>query len=158
MTPEDRDRLQFAKNLLENPGLAAKLTNITGMPFEKALEHLPARWTDNIQGITQKALKQALYIAVTNMGHNSRTLSSKKLHKLLVAASGGIGGALINSVFMDHFQNMARAFYYTEFRKKIWGENRCRAIFIFYIIIILTVRKEVIAHERQRVFKLKMDG
>jgi len=93
MTPEDRARLQFAKNLLENPSLAAKLTNIIGMPFEKALDHLPERWADNIQGITQKALKQALDIAVTTIGHNSRTSSSDRLHKLLVAASGGIGGA-----------------------------------------------------------------
>jgi len=33
MTLEDVARLQYAKDLLENPGLAAKLTNVVGMPF-----------------------------------------------------------------------------------------------------------------------------
>ena len=33
-----RKELQFAKNLLENPGMAAKITNYFGVPIEKGLE------------------------------------------------------------------------------------------------------------------------
>ena len=44
MTPEDISRLKHAIDLLENPGLAAKLTNVIGIPFEKAFDYLPAKW------------------------------------------------------------------------------------------------------------------
>ncbi len=34
MSPEDRAHLRYARDLLENPGLAAKLTSAVGMPFD----------------------------------------------------------------------------------------------------------------------------
>jgi len=93
MTPEDITRLQYAKDLLENPGLAAKLTNIVGMPFEKAFGYLPEKWASTIQTITHKSLQHALEAAVKTLAREDRKSSSDKLHKFLVAASGGIGGA-----------------------------------------------------------------
>ena len=72
MTPEDIRRLKYAKDLLENPGLAAKLTNIIGIPFEKAFEYLPAKWTGTIQTITQKSLRHALALCA----NVSETLST----------------------------------------------------------------------------------
>ena len=93
MTPEDISRLKHAKDLLENQGLAAKLTGVFGAPFEKALDHLPAKWTEAIQAIAGKSLRQALDVAVQTIGHDERKTSRDTLHKLLVAASGGIGGA-----------------------------------------------------------------
>jgi len=93
MTPEDIVRLQYAKDLLENPGLAAKLTNLVGMPFEKAFSYLPEKWTATIQTITQKSLQHALEAAVKTLAREDKKSSSDKLHKFLVAASGGIGGA-----------------------------------------------------------------
>ena len=38
---EDQEALRYAKALLENPGLAAKITGLIGMPIEKALQLLP---------------------------------------------------------------------------------------------------------------------
>ena len=93
MKQEDIGRLKYAKELLENPGLAAKLTNVVGMPFEKAFNYLPARWTETIQSITQKSLKHALDAAIKTIDHNHQKSSKDTLHKFLVAASGGIGGA-----------------------------------------------------------------
>ena len=93
MTQDDIDRLKYAKELLENPGLVAKLTNIIGMPFEKASAYLPAKWTGTIQTITQKSLTHALDAAIRTIDHNDNKLASNTLHKFLVAASGGIGGA-----------------------------------------------------------------
>ena len=93
MTPEDISRLKYAKDLLENPGLAAKLTNVIGIPFEKAFDYLPAKWTGTIQTITQNSLRQALDVAVKTIDHNDKKSSSDILHKFLVTASGGIGGA-----------------------------------------------------------------
>ena len=93
MTPDDIARLKYAKDLLENPGLAAKFTNVIGLPFEKAFAYLPAKWSDTIHTIAQKSLTHAVDVAVKTIHHNERKPSSNTLHKLLVAASGGIGGA-----------------------------------------------------------------
>jgi hypothetical protein len=93
MTPEDVNRLKYARDLLENSGLAAKLTNVIGMPFEKAFHYLPEKWTGVIQSITRKSLKHALDVAIKTINHNEKKSSSDMLHKFLVATSGGIGGA-----------------------------------------------------------------
>jgi len=37
-------QLSEAKRLLENPGLAVKLTNLVGKPIEKGFELLPDSW------------------------------------------------------------------------------------------------------------------
>jgi hypothetical protein len=93
ISEEDGKILRYARDLLENPGLAARLTNVVGMPFEKAFAYLPARWGKTIQDITQKSLRYALETAVRTMNPEDRTPSSDRLHKFFVAASGGIGGA-----------------------------------------------------------------
>ena len=93
ITSDDLERLKYARDLLENPGFAAKLVNIVGMPFEKAFGYLPVKWSDAIQSITQKSLTCALDVAVKTIDHNEKKTSRDTLHKVLVAASGGIGGA-----------------------------------------------------------------
>ncbi|MBW6461367.1 MAG: EcsC family protein [Bacteroidales bacterium] len=93
MTQEDITRLQYAKDLLENPGIVEKLTNVVGMPFEKAFDYLPDNWTAMIQTITHKSLHNALTVAVRTLTLKERKSSNDRLHKFLVAASGGIGGA-----------------------------------------------------------------
>ncbi|MBN2439221.1 MAG: EcsC family protein [Deltaproteobacteria bacterium] len=93
MTPEDIIRLKHAINLLENPGLAAKLTNVVGMPFEKAFDYLPEKWIDAIQTITRKSLRHALDVAVKTIDYGVKKKSGDTLHKVLVAASGATGGA-----------------------------------------------------------------
>lgn len=93
MQSEDYERLKYARGLLENPGLAARLSNMIGMPFEKAFEYLPAKWSDSIQTITRKSLWHALDIAVKTFDGHEKRLASNALHKVLVAASGGVGGA-----------------------------------------------------------------
>ena len=94
MTPEDIGRLKYAIELLENPGLAAKLTNVIGIPFEKAFDYLPAKWIGVIQVITQRSLRHALDVAVKTIESSEKKVSRDILHKFLVATSGGIGGAL----------------------------------------------------------------
>ncbi|NPU85871.1 MAG: EcsC family protein [Syntrophaceae bacterium] len=93
MTPEDSRRLRYAIDLLENPGLAARLTNVIGMPFEKAFDHLPPKWMGAIQAITRKSLSHALDVAVKTIDRGGRKASRDTLHKILAVASGGIGGA-----------------------------------------------------------------
>lgn len=89
---DDRKELQVAKNLLENPGLAAKVTSLIGIPIEKGFGLLPDNWNKNINEVTQTALLKASDIAIFTMKDIPGEASSNILHKLGVAISGGVGG------------------------------------------------------------------
>lgn len=89
---QDRRELQVAKNLLENPGVAAKVTNFIGTPIEKGLALLPASWHKNIGEVTQAALLKASQAAIFTMKDIPGEESSNIWHKLGVAVSGGVGG------------------------------------------------------------------
>ncbi len=91
-TELDTKQLQVAKRLLENPGLAARITNLVGMPIEKGLELLPDKWSQSISGITQAALMKAANAAIFTMKDIPGEESSNIWHKFGVAVSGGVGG------------------------------------------------------------------
>jgi len=93
LSKAELDELKRARDLLEHPGIAAKLSAIVGSPFEKGMKMLPKRWQKNVHGATEKALMKALDIAVRSLGAKRRGGSSDGLHKLAVATSGAIGGA-----------------------------------------------------------------
>lgn len=92
MTPEDLDDLRYAKSLLENPGLAARITNVVGTPIEKGLAMLPESAHAMIGKATQKALETALDMAVSTLEEQPQ-LASNWLHKTFVGISGAAGGA-----------------------------------------------------------------
>jgi len=94
MSPADVDALRFAKDLLENPGLAAKLTSVIGIPLEKAMAMMPERWSDAVAMATRKSLDTALHVALTTLDDKPRARSWERLHTLAVAATGAGGGAL----------------------------------------------------------------
>lgn len=89
---KDRKELQVAKNLLENPGVAAKVTHFIGTPVEKSLKLLPDDWNKNIGEVTQTALLKASDAAIFTMKDIPGEASSNIWHKLGVAVSGGVGG------------------------------------------------------------------
>ena len=89
---QDKKELQVAKHLLENPGVAAKVTNFIGSPIEKGLALLPDSWNKNIGEITQTALLKASQAAIFTMKDIPGEESSNLWHKLGVAVSGGVGG------------------------------------------------------------------
>jgi len=90
---KDLQDLRTAKSLLENPGLAMRLANLVGTPIEKGFKLLPQGWTDAVHSAARRALMRALDVAVASLGKRPRTMASEKLHKILVGASGGLGGA-----------------------------------------------------------------
>ena len=90
-TPELQD-LKKAKNLLENPGLAVKLSNVLGMPLEKALGNIPDKWSQKVEEIIQTALKKAVNAAASSLKAEPGKTSSNNWHKLSVAVTGGLGG------------------------------------------------------------------
>ena len=93
LSPEDREALRYAKALLENPGLAARITNIIGMPVEKAFGLMPKAWSEVVARATRSSLETALHRALTTMDERPRARSWDLLHKLAVAATGAGGGA-----------------------------------------------------------------
>lgn len=92
ITPIHIKELQLAKNLLENPGLAMKITNIIGWPIEKGFEKLPSDWKDKVGEITQDALLKASEAAIFTLKDVPNEEPSNKWHKLTVALSGGVSG------------------------------------------------------------------
>jgi hypothetical protein len=92
VSDSDKKELKLAKSLLENPGMAIKITNMIGFPIEKGIEKLPVKWRDKIGTVTQKALLKASEAAIFTIKDVPGEESSNRWHKLGVAASGGIGG------------------------------------------------------------------
>ena len=68
LTKSDLAELARAKELLENPGLAAKLTGMLGAPIEKGMKLLPATMQKAVHKATEAALHKALDTAVKSMG------------------------------------------------------------------------------------------
>jgi len=90
---DDLEDLRRARLLLENPGLAAKLSAYLGSPIERGMKLLPAKMQKAIHDSTESALKKALHYAVKSLARRGAGASSDKLHKLAAAASGAAGGA-----------------------------------------------------------------
>jgi EcsC protein family len=88
----DLNDLKKAKMLLENPGIAAKITNLLGVPIEKGFELLPDNWNKKIGEVTQAALSKAVHAAVFTMKDAPGEEASNVWHKIAVGITGGIGG------------------------------------------------------------------
>jgi hypothetical protein len=93
LTPADVQRLAYAKFLLENPGLTARLSSLLGSPIEKGFKMLPKGWSEAVNKTSRAALLKALDVALVTMTGRQPRRASERFHKLLVGASGGIGGA-----------------------------------------------------------------
>ena len=93
ISDQDFIDLRYAKTLLETPGLAAKITDLIGAPIEKGIELLPVQWSNAVNRVTRTALERALNFAVSTMDERTGQASSNMLHKMIVAATGGAGGA-----------------------------------------------------------------
>jgi EcsC protein family len=93
ISQEDADVLRRAKDTLENPGLAAKITNLIGLPLERAMKQLPNAWLTTIHRATHHSLMIALDAALATVETQRPASSRNGLHRLLVAGSGAVGGA-----------------------------------------------------------------
>ena len=89
----DLANLRSAKSLLENPGFAAKATNLLGAPIERGLKALPDNFQQSIASVTNTALQKALEIAVLTMDNKPGVEASNNFHKGAAAILGAVGGA-----------------------------------------------------------------
>lgn len=87
----DRDALAKAATALESSSLTTRISQLVGMPIEKALAALPGHWSKVVAGVTNIALEKALDGALLTL-KDSRRESSDKVHKLLAGLSGAAGG------------------------------------------------------------------
>ena len=92
LTEPEKKELLFARNMLEDPALAARIANFVGTPIDKVLGALPDEWHKNIGQLTQKALMKASDCALLTMKDHPGEESSNIWHKLSAAACGGVGG------------------------------------------------------------------
>ncbi len=92
MNNTDLAELRYAKSLLENPGLAARISNAVGTPLEKGLAMLPEGANDLIITTTRKALETALDFAISTLEQQPQK-SANWVHKTLAGVSGAAGGA-----------------------------------------------------------------
>ncbi len=90
----DLNDLRVAKSKLESPSLTARIANLVGMPIEAGFKLLPRNWNKKVVDITQAALIKGMEFAVLTMGEVETKGSRDWLHRILVTASGAVGGAV----------------------------------------------------------------
>lgn len=93
LSPTDLDALRLAHRLLENPGLAAKISNLVGTPLERGFAMLPERWSAAVTAATRTAIEKALDIALRTLDPDAGAGPANRLHKLAVGTTGAAGGA-----------------------------------------------------------------
>ncbi|MGY0560824.1 MULTISPECIES: EcsC family protein [unclassified Luteimonas] len=89
------EELKRARDILENPGLAAQLANVVGAPMEYVLaRRLPSSVTRLINTATRKSLEQALRVATATLRRGELHAPARtRTHAWLAAATGAAGGA-----------------------------------------------------------------
>lgn len=93
LDPEDQRALQHAKNLLENPGLAAQLTSLVGEPIESLLKKLPKGFNKRLTKTLESALKKSALWAQKTMEEEQQE-PWRKSHLASVAVTGGVAGVV----------------------------------------------------------------
>lgn len=91
MLQADLAELTWAAQQLESTNFATRISQLVGMPIEKALSALPGHWSTVVSRITRAALEKALDGALYSLKTGSRK-PSNKTHKFLAGVSGAVGG------------------------------------------------------------------
>ncbi|MBS0313756.1 MAG: EcsC family protein [Burkholderiales bacterium] len=93
---QDRIALMTARQLLDNPGLAAKLANFVGTPVERGFALLPSAWREVVDDAAHQAVRAALRVALWTLDQGEAATArtpANAWHKLAAVASGAAGGA-----------------------------------------------------------------
>lgn len=92
ISDQDLQSLRTAKELLENSGVAVKLTSAVGYPISRAMAFLPEKWSEAVDRATRDALTRALRFAVMTLDEKNRHSPHTYLHRVAVAATGAMSG------------------------------------------------------------------
>lgn len=93
LSDKDQHDLGYALALLARTSLAARFTDVLGVPIQRGLQRLPAGWSEVASRATRRALYKALNVAVSTLHQNGSGASRNLLHKAAVTAAGFGGGA-----------------------------------------------------------------
>jgi hypothetical protein len=93
LSSSDIKDLKSARTLLEDPGLAVKISHVLGTPIEKGFAMLPEKWETVVNDAARKSIEKALDVALWTMDPGHLRPSSNRWHKLVVGATGVAGGA-----------------------------------------------------------------
>lgn len=95
LSPDEIADLRHARDLLSSPGVAVRVANLLGSPIERGLRLLPSGANRIIHRATRAALDRALNVALDSLAEEKpRQAPDNRIHKVLVGASGAVGGAL----------------------------------------------------------------
>lgn len=96
LSDDDLAELREAKRILEQTGIADRLTELVGTPITASLKMLPGVAEKAIYAAIEKSLGTALDVALRTLGDDSVKTGKPRLltHKLLAGLSGAAGGAL----------------------------------------------------------------
>jgi hypothetical protein len=89
----DLQDLERAIDLLENPGLIAKVSDLVGTPIEALFKALPSGAGDKVAKVTHDSLMKAVNVAVRTMDPANRSKPRPKSHLAMAGLAGGVGGA-----------------------------------------------------------------
>ena len=92
MRQADLAVLVDAVQQLESSNVATSISQIIGMPIEKAMSALPGHWSTVVSKITKKALEKALGAALFSLDKKAGK-PKNKIHTLFVGVSGAAGGS-----------------------------------------------------------------
>jgi hypothetical protein len=92
MQQADFVALVQAAQSLESMSLTTRMSQLVGMPIERAMAALPGHWSTIVTRITKAALKKALDGALFSLKSTPRE-PANKTHKILASLSGALGGS-----------------------------------------------------------------
>lgn len=93
LSPEDREALRQAAQLLESPGFFIRMVNVIGAPIEAVVKRLPSGAEEIVRNAVSTALEKAMDIALYRLEGGWGLFQQEKLMKALVAGTGAAGGA-----------------------------------------------------------------
>ncbi|VVE14502.1 MULTISPECIES: EcsC family protein [Pandoraea] len=89
---EDLAELLLARNLLENPGFAARIASAVGKPIDMAFGRLPESWQLIVADASKAAMFKAADAAVFTMKDVPGQAASNRWHLAGVTTTGAVGG------------------------------------------------------------------
>lgn len=94
LSEQDRADIAAAVAYLEQPSFLFRIADTVGQPAHALMGRVPARVQQVVAKATEKALHQALNLAIYSLGDQKSQAPSPGLHAASAAAVGGLGGLL----------------------------------------------------------------
>lgn len=94
LSDQDRADIAAAVAYLEQPSFLFRVADAVGQPAHALMGRVPARLQQAVAKATEKALHQALNLAIYSLGEAKSQAPSPGMHAASAAAVGGLGGLL----------------------------------------------------------------